>query len=193
MKKSGGENRAAKNSVLPPLIDGSDDGFVIWRNLEHIDYDTLGYFLSCHLIIEHYLDEYLKVNYTDLDWQSTRLTFNNKVTLISKLVINSSDHIPAIKHLNGLRNKLSHDIRFDLKTADLIPLQKVLKEIGEAEAVIPTEPRQILEVFTRHVCSFLGGFVAGRTHYKRFPTRVDKSVRDELAEKAFAAFKGYDE
>jgi hypothetical protein len=42
---------------LPPLVAEIADGSVTWQRLEGLDYELLGYFLSCHLIIEHYLDE----------------------------------------------------------------------------------------------------------------------------------------
>jgi hypothetical protein len=50
-------------TALPPLVGSIQDGNVTWQRLENLDYELLGYFLSCHLIIEHYLDEYPSSSY----------------------------------------------------------------------------------------------------------------------------------
>ena len=55
-----------RNGTLPPLVANIRDGNVTWQRLENLNYELLGYFLSCHLIIEHYLDEYLKTRYPAL-------------------------------------------------------------------------------------------------------------------------------
>ena len=61
------------------------NGSVTWQRIEGLDYGVLGYFLSCHLIIEHYLEQYLKVRYPSLDWDAARLTFGHKISLLSQL------------------------------------------------------------------------------------------------------------
>ena len=43
-------------SHLPPLVKEIASDGVVWKRLGEVDYETLGYFLSCHLIIEHYID-----------------------------------------------------------------------------------------------------------------------------------------
>lgn len=93
---------------LPPLVQEITNGTVTWQRLEGLDYEMLGYFLSCHLIIEHYLDEYLKTCYPELDWDAARQTFSQKVALLSNIGLPQQyDCIPAIKHMNSIRNKIS--------------------------------------------------------------------------------------
>lgn len=114
---------------LPPLVGDIRDGKVIWQRLYNINYEFLGYFLSYHLIIEHYLDEYLKTRYLKLDWGASRQTFGQKVALLATdNYPEKYNSIPAIKHLNNLRNKLSHNIDFQIGGADLLPLSHYLKK-----------------------------------------------------------------
>ena len=46
---------------LPPKVGEIANGSVTWEGLEDFDYELSGYFLSCHLVIEHYMQEYLKI------------------------------------------------------------------------------------------------------------------------------------
>ena len=140
-----------RNDSLPPLVANIRDGNVTWQRLENLNYELLGHFLSCHLIIEHYLDEYLKTRYPALDWESSRQTFAQKVALLSKdNYPEKYNSIPAIKHLNSLRNKLSHNIDFKITADDLLPLAQYLKKCAGPEE--STDPKKILDLFTTMVC-----------------------------------------
>jgi len=144
---------------LPPLVAEITDGAVTWQRLDAIDYDVLGYFLSCHLIIEHYLDEYLKIRYPSLDWDAARHTFGQKVALLSSFKIDKYDCIPAIKHLNSLRNKLSHNIEFKIEAQDLVPLSQYLGTIYDNNTELPKDTKGILDSFTFMTCALFGGCI----------------------------------
>lgn len=142
-----------KRTGLPPLVRDIRDGNVTWRRLENLDYELLGYFLSCHLIIEHYLDEYLKTRYPTLNWGSSKQTFGQKVSLLATgNYPEKYNSIPAIKHLNSLRNKFSHNIDFRITETDLLPLSQYLKKCCGPDHVQPTEPKETLDLFTSMVC-----------------------------------------
>ncbi|WMW79217.1 hypothetical protein RF679_11220 [Undibacterium cyanobacteriorum] len=157
-----------KRSGLPPLVGDIRDGKVKWQRLEDLNYELLGYFLSCHLIIEHYLDEYLKTRYPELDWDASKQTFGQKVSLLA------TDHypekynsIPAIKHLNSLRNKLSHNIDFKITQADLLPLSQYLKKCCGSDLEEPTEPKEILDLFTSMVCVWFASGISATAKQTR--------------------------
>jgi hypothetical protein len=142
-----------KRTGLPPLVGDIRDGNVTWQRLENVDYELLGYFLSCHLIIEHYLDEYLKTRYPTLDWDTSKQTFAQKVSLLTTdNYPEKYNSIPAIKHLNSLRNKFSHNIDFKITEAGLLPLSRYLKKCCDPYPELPTEPKEILDLFTSMVC-----------------------------------------
>lgn len=152
---------------LPPLVSKIHNGDVTWQRIESIDYELLGYFLSCHLIIEYYLDEYLKTKYSELDWGGSRQTFAQKVSLLSKEHYpDKYNSIPAIKHLNSIRNKLSHNIQFKITEPDLLPLTNYLQKSCEG-IEIPKDPKDILDIFTSMVCVwFASGISTTARHNK---------------------------
>jgi hypothetical protein len=147
---------------LPPLLSEIVSGSVSWQKIEGVDYEFVGYFLSCHLIIEHYLDEYLRIIHPKLRWDAVRHTFSQKVALLSEFKIGDKyDCIPAFKHMNSLRNKLTHDIQFKIRSEDLLPLTQYLAGIYEDRTHIPTEPKAILESFTSMSCVLFASYISG--------------------------------
>lgn len=155
-------------SALPPRIAEITDGSVVWQRLEGIDYEVLGYFLSCHLIIEHYLDEFLKIRHPMLDWDAARQTFGQKVALLSNFKVSEQyDCIPAIKHMNSLRNKLSHNIEFNIKTEDLLPLSQYLAKSTDNKSNPPSTPKEVLELFTTMTCVLFAGYITGHAHHNK--------------------------
>jgi hypothetical protein len=159
-----------KTTSLPPLIAEISEGSVVWQRLEGIDYEVLGYFLSCHLIIEHYLDEFLKICHPSLDWDAARQTFGQKVALLSNFKVSDKyDCIPAIKHMNSIRNKLSHNIEFKIEQADLLPLNQYLAKVtdGKNENELPTSPKEILEQFTTMTCVLFAGYISSKAHHTK--------------------------
>ena len=151
--------------TLPPLVGGFSDGKVTWQRIESVDYDTLGYLLSCHLIIEHYLDHFL-VTYPNapFGWEGAKLTFSQKVALISKLPFPEPYNLPpVIKHLNTLRNRFGHNINTRLSEEDLLPfhqfLRKCTKNAKGAED-IPSEPKDVLDLLTMIICSYFASSIS---------------------------------
>lgn len=157
-----------KRSGLPPLIGDIRDGNVTWQRLENLDHELLGYFLSCHLIIEHYLDEYLKTRYPTLNWDASKQTFGQKVSLLA-----TNDYpekynsIPAIKHLNSLRNKLSHNIEFKISEEGLLPLSHYLRKCCGQDYELPTDPMEILDLFTSMVCVWFASGISSTAQQTR--------------------------
>jgi hypothetical protein len=148
---------------LPPLVGGFADGKVTWQRLDSIDYDTLGYLLSCHLIIEHYLDHFI-ATYANapFEWEGAKLTFGQKISLISKLPIFKEPYNlpPTIKHLNSLRNKFSHNISTKLTEEDLLPFRQFLAKCTKKEAEIPTDAQDLLSFYTSIVCAYLASSIS---------------------------------
>ncbi len=157
-----------KRTGLPPLVHSIQNGDVTWQRLDNLDYELLGYFLSCHLIIEHYLDEYLKARYPTLDWEASKQTFGQKVALLATdNYPEKYNSIPAIKHLNSLRNKLSHNIDFKITEADLLPLSQYLKKCCGPDLEQPTEAREILNLFTSMVCVWFASGISATAKQNR--------------------------
>jgi hypothetical protein len=151
---------------LPPLIGEIANGSVTWQRIEGVDYDLLGYFLSCHLIIEHYIDEYLKISYRDLDWGAARQTFGQKVSLLSSFKVSEKyDCIPAVRHLNSIRNKLTHNLEFKIGAENLLPLTQYLSKVYEGKYEAPNDPKIILSNFTTMTCVLFAGIISGTARH----------------------------
>ena len=147
-----------KNKSLPPRVGKINSGEIQWQKLDSIDFQTLGYFLSCHLIIDHYLEEYIKITAREFDWESARLTFAQKITLLSKIKLPPKyNFIGELKHLNTLRNKISHRLDFKLNDEDLLPFTIFIQKVYDGENKAPREANNILGAFIDIVCSFLAG------------------------------------
>lgn len=157
-----------KNMSLPPLVGEIRDGKLTWQRLDNLNYELLGYFLSCHLIIEHYLDEYLKSQYPELDWDSSRQSFGQKVSLLATdNYPEKYNSIPAIKHMNSLRNKLSHNIDFKIGCVELLPLSHYLKKCCGPDCEEPTQPKEILELFTSMVCVWFASRISFNANHSQ--------------------------
>jgi hypothetical protein len=148
---------------LPPVVDGYTEDGVRWRGLERFDFATLGYFLGCHLIIEHYLDHFLAEFWPDFQWADAKLTFPQKVALISELkMLGKYNFTPSLKHMNSLRNRIAHTLQPRLSRADLQPFQAALRPHVEKSAKMPRSARKVLSMYTALVCSWFAGALSGR-------------------------------
>jgi hypothetical protein len=155
---------------LPPLIGAIHNGNVTWQGIEGVDFELLGYFLSCHLVIEHYMDEFLKATYPKLTWDAAKPTFGQKIALLTDMDLpDRFNCIPPIKHMNAIRNKLSHRIEFKIDAKALLPLLQYLQKVSE-EKLQPSTPRDVLEHFTTICCATFGGNIS-RTVQKTMYTR----------------------
>ena len=153
---------------IPPILHDYRNGKITWQQLEGIDYDLLGYFLSCHLIVEHYLNGYLKTSFPELRWNNARLSFGQKISLVSKEKFpDRYNCVPAIKHLNSLRNKISHNIDYIISLKDLDPLIKYIEKSTDGKAEIPSETNKIIELFTTLVCAWFAGYIASQVNHSK--------------------------
>jgi hypothetical protein len=150
-----------KKHGLPPLVAGFADGKVTWQRLESIDYDTLRYLLSCHLIIEHYLGHFIATyTHVPLAWEGAKLTFGQKASLISRLPFKEPYNLPpTMKHLNSLRNKFSHSITTSLTEEDLLPFRQFLGKCTK-EADLPTDAHELLSLYTMVVCAYFASCIS---------------------------------
>jgi len=143
---------------LPPLVGDMVDGQVGWITLSDKDYSTIGYFLCCHLVIENYLEAYIQSEMKgQFSIYSAKLRFGQKLNLIENIPLPERyNFIPALKHFNGLRNKLSHNIHTEMNEDNLSPLVQFVEKARE-EPLIKRDAINIIQNFTGFVCSWLAG------------------------------------
>jgi hypothetical protein len=144
-----------------------ENGNSTWIRVGEIDYELMGYLLSCHLIMEHYMDAFLKAHYPEFRWEAARLTFGQRVAL---LATPSADDIcnpvEAIKHLNSLRNRLGHRFDYRLTCTDMLPFVHYLQRIADLSRQPPERPlmdeppRAVLEKFILVAAAYFAGAVS---------------------------------
>lgn len=154
-------------NAWPPLFDGFGNGYVNWRPIGDVDVTLLGHMLFCHLIIEHYIEQYLKVEIGEkFSIESARLTFGQKLSLLNAQKLKSFDFRPAVKHLNVLRNRLVHRISNGLNDEDLLPLRVFLKATNETreevQSISNLEAKELLSRFAGVVCSWFAACITVR-------------------------------
>ena len=107
-------------------------------------------------------DDLLK--HPGLDWDAARQTSTQKVALLSKIGLPQQfDCIPAIKHMNAIRNKLSHNIEFRIEMSNPGPMVDYMVSATEGKMKIPADTKALLEQFTSMVCVWLAGCIYART------------------------------
>lgn len=124
--------------------------------------DELGLILKCHLIIEHYIDEFLVIAYPTIkSLTRIRLTFNQKLELINNPHTEIGMLYPSIKCLNALRNKFSHKLAYKIKTEDLNEIHALMTIWFTAAGNPIPEGQRLLEEFTLWICSSLDSMTQG--------------------------------
>ncbi len=124
--------------------------------------DELGTILKCHLIIEHYLDEFLITAYpTVSNLEKIRLTFNQKLELICNSHSLLKLTYTSVKCLNSLRNKFSHRLAYEIKEEDYKEIKDLMTIwYGAAGEPIPVG-LQLIEHYTIWICANFNTMIKG--------------------------------
>lgn len=116
--------------------------------------DELGIVLKCHLILEYYMDMFLKTAYPTISqWDKTRFTFSQKLELLNSDKTTLQFHYQAIKCLNTIRNKFSHKLSYSLVENDCLPIKSALEPWYTAlQKPMPNDLPKLIEEFTVWIC-----------------------------------------
>lgn len=124
--------------------------------------DELGRVLKCHLIVEHYLDNYLSVAFPSIDnWDNARLTFSQKLELTQNKRTIFSYYYPAIKNLNLLRNTFSHKLDYSINSKDCQEIEKIMQIWNKALDKPLPKGIYLIENFTLFICGNIDGMING--------------------------------
>jgi hypothetical protein len=118
--------------------------------------DAIGRILRAHLFVEHFMTEYLERTNPQLgSIEKARLSFAQKVALLSLADPGVADALPGIKHLNTIRNKLAHRTDTPVTDSDassfmsckLFATQQTRKSQPDGSS---KQPIDVLEDFARY-------------------------------------------
>lgn len=124
-----------------------------FQSLISKDFTEIAQLLKCHLVIEHYLDLFLKKELGLNSLDDAKLSFFNKVSLIPD---NKAAGFvkPGIIKLNSLRNKIAHQLDINLTKNDLGSIKNILQisrqDIEKLSFI------EAIEKFTALACIWLG-------------------------------------
>lgn len=104
-------------------FDAENEKFIALLRRDH---DGIGRVLKAHLILEHYLTNYLSRCLDIENIDSIRLTFAQKIELLPSTGSAVSVIKLGIKRLNKIRNMLAHRLDVDLEEVDLNAMNEVI-------------------------------------------------------------------
>ena len=104
---------------LPPRVGTvNEKNFLGFVPMADVDFTFAGYLLACHLVIEHYLDEFLRSRAPELTWEGAKLNFAQKAALFPYTSFPQGEQaIAGIRHINVLsrnrfKNRELHNQKF---------------------------------------------------------------------------------
>ncbi len=143
------QNKEEKFKVLGAHFDAEAKKY---EKLISHDHNVIGRVLKCHLIIENYIDGYLKHSFPELRFDNAQLSFSQKVQLLPDNP-KTSFLKSGILELNKIRNKFGHNLNAFIQAEDIKSINEVLK-VARAGAQFPGMIERI-EVFTSIASTFL--------------------------------------
>jgi len=156
-----------KNLAHTAIYNGSDnpDGS-IWKRVEGVDVEFIGAFLTAHLSLEKYITDYLKLRYSTLSWDDSRLTFAQKIALIQNEPANPpfNEIYIRIKDFNAIRNKISHNLNYQLDDKDknkFIDFYKKIKGDDKSDDFIDVNnPSELINFFVMMTKSYFASAIS---------------------------------
>lgn len=142
--------------IRPPMaeieihFDAENEKF---KRLLEADHDAIGRILKCHLIIERYLDSFLKAHYDIADLDGARLSFYQKAKLLSDAKSAAAFIKPGVLSINGIRNRFGHNLETEISEVDIGAIDTVLEVARRGVAF--AGPLEKIEAFTTIACTFL--------------------------------------
>ncbi|WP_426662241.1 hypothetical protein [Rhodanobacter aciditrophus] len=115
--------------------------------------DVIGRLLKCHLIVEHYLEQYLSEQYGLENVADAKLNFFNKAMLLPTRASSAAFVRPGILKLNTIRNKAGHNLGAEPDFADLGPIVEALR-VARPHTMF-TAPIEAIEAFATIACTWL--------------------------------------
>jgi hypothetical protein len=177
-----------------------EDIRALWDGM---DLETLGRVLRAHLVVEHFIDEWLLADGVKLEHfeqAGFQLMFGRKLQLLGKRGP-ASVVWKGLKQLNEIRNRFAHDPSHRLTVEDTVPLYD---ETGQLEAYLKayqmvhgraaSTPVDIIEAFSEQAAAL---FLVGARMLVKTKDKVveleKQSLRMEGKEEALASLQDDDE
>lgn len=135
--------------------------------------DEFGRILIAHLIIEHYLDEYLTVAFPTIGADAVgKLRFSQKLE-IANFKNPLATWLPGILALNKIRNHLAHNLNSEISPANMGQLRRPVEAWLHASGrKVDWTKLDIFQVFSHWAASFIHAETNGIRRYGKGLGRV---------------------
>ena len=116
--------------------------------------DEMAITIKCHLIIENYINQYLKVAFPSINnIKEMNLRFINKIEMINNSKTIFSTYYKSLKQINSLRNKFAHNLQYIIIANDLKELNIVMDAWNDAGGCARTNGVELIKQYTMFFCS----------------------------------------
>lgn len=130
----------------------------LWEQFWSGNSTRLGDILTCHLIIEFHLTNWLSAANPGLpSLDDLRLSFSQKLKLVDGVDEAIQLLIPGMACINKIRNAVAHNISVDLNKLDLSPLRSFVWPWHDAAGKPKNEGTQLIKDFTLIASGLLYG------------------------------------
>lgn len=95
------------------------------------NHDRIGKIISCHLVLEHFINRELELlnNISYQQRKDARLTFYSKVKMLPKTGMLYSPLIKAIIKVNTLRNMYAHNLNYEITETQMKEIDRWVEKI----------------------------------------------------------------
>lgn len=132
--------------------------------------------LKGHLVSERYIERFIKLFLLKGEriLDKGRLSYIQKLELLDSIGIIPDDLIICFRKLNGLRNKLAHELDYEITIEDIDPIGV---QLGEEYNKFKNERGGDLKNL---LCTVIGFICAGLAHYVVEYETISEKKRKEL-------------
>ena len=121
--------------------------------------DSLGLILKCHLIVEAFMTECLRVAFPGIDnFEDARLSFSQTHHLLTGWTFGFPWIKDGVRALNTLRNKVAHNIHYEIKEEDLAKIYSCMDAFSGAKGEEPKRGKEAIIAFTELAAMALHGW-----------------------------------
>ncbi len=123
-------------------------------NMLHSSTDQMAIVLKCHLIIEYYIDEYIKYAFPSIkNIEKMNLRFANKVEMINNQNTTFGMYYKSLKQINSLRNKFAHNLDYEIRISDVNEIAVIINAFNNAGGYTITLGVELIKQYTMWFCS----------------------------------------
>ena len=124
-----------------------------FKELFGSDYVGMGRVLRCHLISEHYIEEYLRKKLNIANISDARLSYYQKAMLLPDRGYPPMLIKPGLVKLHQIRNRFAHNINGRISVEELESMTGIMRISGRKTEDIAAI--SLVESFTTLACTFL--------------------------------------